>query len=136
MKKGRKGKRQKGISLPIRTSNSIDFPHVIMIYINNNLQGSGRGKRNNDNWREAFEGQSMGLKKKCHCMVYMTHFLKANSHLLEATEGKERHPVPWVLICYRVSNAKERPRTRVQHLSGEAPKGTGPCGPACPSPWR
>lgn len=70
MKKGRKGKRQKGISLPIRTSNSIDFPHVIMIYINNNLQGSGRGKRNNDNWREAFEGQSMGLKK--NAIVWFT----------------------------------------------------------------
>lgn len=44
-------------------------------------------------------------------MVFLTHFLKANSHLLEATEGKERHPVPGMLICYRVSDAKEKPRT-------------------------
>lgn len=72
MKKGRKGKRQKGISLPIRTSNPIDFPHVIMIYINNNLQGSGRGKRNNDNWREAFEGQSMGFFLKKNAILWFT----------------------------------------------------------------
>lgn len=42
--------RDRRVSLVLRTSNSIDFLQVItIIYINNNFQHFGRGKRDNGN---------------------------------------------------------------------------------------
>lgn len=80
--------------MPIRTSNSIDFLEIItIIYINNNLQGSGRDKEGP--WQL---GRSI-LRKKVWDFLFLnaisysfldTFFFKANSPLLEATEGKER----------------------------------------------
>lgn len=110
------GWRERGrkVSLLIRTSNSTDFLQIIaIICIKNNLQGFGRGKKGQRQLEGSILKEKMWnfLSLMTFYRVFLTHFFKANSHLLEATEGKERHRMPWMLNCYRVSNAKAKPRT-------------------------
>lgn len=85
-----KRERQKGIATD-RTSNSIDFPQIItIIYINNILQGPGRGKVGTMATGEKHsDGQSVGFFLVPFYRAFLAHFFfKANYHLLEATEGK------------------------------------------------
>lgn len=86
-----KRERQKGIATD-RTSNSIDFPQIItIIYINNILQGPGRGKVGTMATGEKHsDGQSVGFFLVPFYRAFLAHFfLKQIITFLKQLRGKQ-----------------------------------------------
>lgn len=131
-----KRERQKGITAD-RTSNSIDFPQLItIIYINNILQGSRRGKEGTVATGEKHsDGQSVGFFLMPFYSAFLAHFFKSklSSSWSNWGERKTLNALNVYLLQGKQCKRDTKDIGCLQHLSGEAPEWNHPvCGSAYP----